>query len=59
MKKWIDASIIAERESVEKELWDYEKLMKEIPNMDKIDNKIKGGKRTCKNGKSKKTFKTY
>lgn len=35
MKKWIDASLITDQAEVKKELWEYEKLMKQKPNFDK------------------------
>lgn len=50
MKKWIDASIIAETESLNKELWELEKLMKEKPNFNKTKFKYKENKKIKKPG---------
>lgn len=34
-KKWIDAGLIADTDSVPKKLWEYEDEMKKKPNFDK------------------------
>lgn len=39
--KWIDANLIAEQEAeVQKDKWEYEKLMKQKPNFDKSEEKV-------------------
>ncbi|UEL47344.1 hypothetical protein [Terrisporobacter hibernicus] len=42
MKKWIDANLIAEQEAeVQKDKWEFERLMKEKPNFDKTKDRVK------------------
>lgn len=50
MKKWIDASIISESESLDERLWEYESLMKEKPNWNnnKSSKKNKNKKKRIK-----------
>lgn len=39
--KWIDANLIAEQEAeVQKDKWEYEKLMKQKPNFDKSEETV-------------------
>lgn len=37
MKRWIDAGLIAERDEVPNELYEFDDLMKSVPNFDKSD----------------------
>ncbi|MDB2050478.1 hypothetical protein, partial [Clostridium perfringens] len=37
MKRWIDAGLIAERDEVPNELYEFDDLMKSVPNFDKND----------------------
>ena len=37
MKRWIDAGLIAERDEVPNELYEFDDLMKSVPNFDKTD----------------------
>ena len=37
MKRWIDAGLIAERDEVPEDLWNFEEIMKQKPNFDKTD----------------------
>ena len=59
MKKWIDASKIAEKSEVSWDLVKYESLMKEKPNFNKAKENIKRerSEKMKRYGKSKKTFK--
>lgn len=56
MKKWIDANLIAEEVAeVQRDKWEFERLMKEKPNFNKSKslnkkNKKKGAKGCFKNG---------
>jgi len=50
MKRWYDANLIADQETeVQRDKWEYERLMKSKPNFDKSKEKVKR--------KNKKKFK--
>lgn len=51
MKVWKDADEVIKATRVQKELWKYEKVMKEKPNFDKNEINLKNKKK--KEGKSR------
>lgn len=51
--KWYDANLIVESE-VQRDKWEYERLMKEKPNFDKSKEKLKNIKK--KEGKPLKKY---